>query len=136
MSKAAATWNDEIYAEMKQEYLSRMEGLAEEDRPKHSSEVVAEIAEANGFTLNAFRLKLSKEGVYIKKGPATSASKTSEGGAKTGGTRTSKAEAHKELIAAFTDGGVSAEDVDMSIIDKLTGKAAQHLTALVRQIIK
>lgn len=135
MSKAA-TWTDELYAEMKQAYLARMEELPEEDRAKHSAEVVQEIAAENGFTVNAFRMKLSRDGVYIKKAPATAASKAASGEAKAGGSRTSKADAQAELIAALTDGGVANDAIDMAIVEKLTGKAAQHLAGLIRTITK
>ncbi|QFR57704.1 D3 protein [Serratia phage Slocum] len=130
-----STWTPELYEEMKQSYLARMEELPEEDRAKHSAEVVQEIATDKGFTVNAFRMKLSRDGVYIKKEQAKAKAATGEG-AKSGGSRTSKADAQSELIAALTDGGVANEEIDMAIVEKLTGKASQHLAALIRKITK
>lgn len=130
-----AQWTDEVFNEMSAEYLERMEALDEADRPKHSSEVVAELAEKFGFAVNAFRMKLSKAGVYIKKEPGAKSTSTATGEAKTS-TRVSKADAHAEVVAAFTDGGVAVADIDMSIIEKLTGKAAAHIAVLIRQITK
>lgn len=132
-TKEAFKWTDEKYAEMKQEYVSRMDSLGN-DAAKHSSEVVAEIAEAHGATTNGFRIKLSKDGVYVKK-EAAPVTKGKSGESK-GGARTSKATAHAELRAAFTDGGVSEDDIDAEIIDKLTGKAALHLAELIRKVTK
>lgn len=126
-------WTDEVYAEMEAEYLARMDSLGE-DAPKHSSEVVAEIAATYGTTANGFRMKLSRAGKYVKKEGATaSKSKSSES---KGGARTSKATAHAELKAAFNDAGISEEDIDSEIIDKLTGKAALHLAELIRKVTK
>lgn len=137
MSTKTAVWTDELYAEMKQAYLARMDELEESDRPKHSAEVVQEIATANGFTVNAFRMKLSRDGAYIKKEAATAASKAAASGeGKTGGSRVSKADAQSELVAALTDGGIATEAIDMAIVEKLTGKAAQHLAGLIRSITK
>lgn len=127
-------WTDEKFSEMKQEYVARMEELGE-DAPKHSAEVVAEIAAAHGTTPNGFRMKLSKDGSYIKKEAATSSTKAKSGESK-GGARTSKATAHAELKAALNDGGVSEDDIDSDIIEKLTGKAALHIAELIRKVTK
>lgn len=126
-------WTEEKYAEMKQEYVSRMAELGE-DASKHSTEVVAEIAQAHGASSNGFRMKLSKDGAYIKKEAPTSTTKKT--GESKGGSRTSKATAHAELRAAFADAGVTDSDIDSDIIDKLTGKAALHIAELVRKATK
>jgi hypothetical protein len=135
-TKTVSKWTDELFEEMQAAYIAKMEELEEEDRPKHSAEIVAEIAEQYGFAVNSFRMKLSKAGSYIKKeaGSTSKASSTEKAAGST--TRVSKADAHNDLVAAFTDGGVAVGDIDMSIIEKLTGKAAAHLSALVRQITK
>lgn len=130
-----STWTEDKFAEMSAEYVSRMEELDEADRPSNSIEVVKEIAEKNGFTTNSFRMKLTQAGLYIKKDATAKATK-GEGKAATGGARTSKATAHAELLAAFSDGGVTEADIDMAIVDKLTGKAALHLADLVRRVTK
>lgn len=128
-------WTDEKFAEMRAEYVSRMDELGE-DAAKHSAEVVAEIALAHGTTNNGFRMKLSKDGCYIKKEQtATPKAKAADGKA-TGGARASKATAHAELVAAFSDAGVVGDELDMDIVEKLTGKAALHLAELIRKITK
>lgn len=133
-TKQKAVWTDELFEEMSAAYTSRIEELAEEDRPKHSAEIVAELAEAYGFTTNSFRMKLSKANLYVKKeaGKAAGTSETKTGGA----SRTSKADAHGELVAALTDGGVASDEIDMAVVEKLTGKAALHLAALIRKVTK
>lgn len=127
-------WTEEKFQEMRDEYVARMEELGE-DAAKHSSEVVAEIAAVHGATPNGFRMKLSKDGSYVKKEASASTTKAKSGESK-GGARTSKAAAHSELKAAFNDAGVSEDDLDAEIIDKLTGKAALHLAELIRKITK
>lgn len=133
-TKQKAVWTDELFEEMSAAYIARIEELAEEDRPKQSSEIVAEIAETYGFTNNSFRMKLSKANLYVKKesGKASATSETKTGGA----SRTSKADAHGELVSALTDGGVATDEIDMAVVEKLTGKAALHLSALIRKITK
>ncbi|QHJ81696.1 MAG: hypothetical protein [Bacteriophage sp.] len=133
-TKTKPVWTDELFEEMSAAYTARMDELEESDRPKHSAEVVAELAETYGFTTNSFRMKLSQAGLYIKK-DAGKASATSEAKA-SGAGRASKADAHSELIAALKDGGVADDEIDMTIVDKLTGKAALHLSALIRKITK
>lgn len=130
----SSTWTDELFSEMSAKYVARMNELPEEERANESVEVVAEIAKEHGFTPNSFRMKLLQADLYIKKGPAKSSSESKAKG--TGGARTSKATAHAELVAAFTDGGVATDDIDMAIVEKLTGKAAQHLAELVRKVTK
>lgn len=128
-------WTEENYAEMKAEYEARMAELGE-DASKQSAEVVQEIATAHGATTNGLRMKLSKDGVYIKKDPATASTSTKSEGAKSTGGRISKATAHAEFRAACTDAGISDEDIDAEILDKLTGKAAVHLAELIRKATK
>lgn len=133
---AVTQWTDELYAEMSSEYVSRINEFPEDERAGVSMEIVNELAKAKGVSPNGFRMKLSKEGVYIKKeaGKASKPSSTTE--AKSGGARTSKATAHAELRSAFTDAGLEEDFLDEAIIDKLTGKAAAHLAEAIRKITK
>lgn len=133
---AVTQWTDELYAEMSSEYVSRINEFPEDERAGVSMEIVNELAKAKGVSPNGFRMKLSKEGVYIKKeaGKASKPSSTAE--AKSGGARTSKATAHAELRSAFTDAGLEEDFLDEAIIDKLTGKAAAHLAEAIRKITK
>lgn len=132
---AVTQWTDELYAEMSSEYVSRINEFPEDERAGVSMEIVNELAKAKGVSPNGFRMKLSKEGVYVKK-EAGKVSKPSTAEAKSGGARTSKATAHAELRSAFTDAGLEEDFLDEAIIDKLTGKAAAHLAEAIRKITK
>ena len=94
--------------------------------PENTMDMVAEVAEALGETVNGVRMTLSKAGVYIKKDDSPSKSQTTT--AKTGGTKVSKDAAQQALIAAIEAVG---KDVDSDIISKLTGKAAVYFTGLL-----
>lgn len=130
-------WTDELFEKMSSEYVARMEQFPEDERPGVSMEIVSEIAQENGVTPNGFRMKLTKAGVYIKKAAGSaSKSSTSTGEKASGGSRTSKAQAHADLRSAFSDAGLAPDFLDDAIIDKLTGKAAAHLAEAIRAITK
>lgn len=130
-------WTDELFEKMSSEYVARMEQFPEDERPGVSMEIVSEIAQENGVTPNGFRMKLTKAGLYIKKAAgSTSKSSASAGEKASGGSRTSKAQAHADLRAAFSDAGLAPDFLDDAIIDKLTGKAAAHLAEAIRAITK
>ncbi|QIN93136.1 DNA binding protein [Phage NBSal005] len=130
-------WTDELFEKMSSEYVARMEQFPEDERPGVSMEIVSEIAQKNGVTPNGFRMKLTKAGLYIKKAAgSTSKSSASTGEKASGGSRTSKAQAHADLRAAFSDAGLAPDFLDDAIIDKLTGKAAAHLAEAIRAITK
>lgn len=130
-------WTDELFEKMSSEYVARMEQFPEDERPGVSMEIVSEIAQENGVTPNGFRMKLTKAGLYIKKAAgSTSKSSASTGEKASGGSRTSKAQAHADLRAAFSDAGLAPDFLDDAIIDKLTGKAAAHLAEAIRAITK
>lgn len=99
-----------------------------EPTPENSMDIVTEISEELGESVNGVRMVLSKAGVYIKKEPAAAAS---SGGAskttKSTSTRVSKEDAQAQLIAAIEAAG---KDVDSDIISKLTGKAAVYFAGL------
>ena len=130
-------WTDELFEKMSSDYVARMEQFPEDERPGVSMEIVSEIAQENGVTPNGFRMKLTKAGLYIKKAAgSTSKSSASTGEKASGGSRTSKAQAHADLRAAFSDAGLAPDFLDDAIIDKLTGKAAAHLAEAIRAITK
>lgn len=130
-------WTDELFEKMSSEYVARMEQFPEDERPGVSMEIVSEIAQENGVTPNGFRMKLTKAGLYIKKAAgSTSKSSAATGEKASGGSRTSKAQAHADLRAAFSDAGLAPDFLDDAIIDKLTGKAAAHLAEAIRAITK
>lgn len=130
-------WTDELFEKMSSDYVARMEQFPEDERPGVSMEIVSEIAQENGVTPNGFRMKLTKAGLYIKKAAgSTSKSSASTGEKVSGGSRTSKAQAHSDLRSAFSDAGLAPDFLDDAIIDKLTGKAAAHLAEAIRAITK
>lgn len=142
---SATQWTDEIRKEMTDLYIEQMEVLGNDGNK--SMDVVNGIrdsfaSEGKTFTANAIRLMLMSQkrpteedpvgNVYIKK---TSAASPASGGASStsGGTaRISKAEAQKQLVDAIS--AINPDLVDNSIIEKLTGKAAQYLTGVVLSI--
>lgn len=117
-------WDDDKKAKVIEMYQER------EPTPENSMEIVAEIADEVGETANGVRMILSKANVYVKKegGAKPAASKTAKEG---GSTRVSKEDAHNALIKAVEAHGQSA---DTEIVSKMTGKAAQHFTALFNAI--
>jgi hypothetical protein len=113
-------WTDESKAQAIEMYEKA------EPTPENSMDIVAEIAEELGESVNGVRMILSKAGVYIKKEPAKSsggASKTT----KAASTRVSKEDAQAQLIAALEEAG---KPIDNDIISKLTGKAAVYFAGL------
>ena len=113
-------WTDESKAEAVDMYTNS------EPTPETSMEIVKEIADELGESPNGVRMILTRAGVYVKKAPASSSSNGS-----TGGGRVSKADAQEALAAAIQDAG---QEVDDSIISKLTGKAAVYLTSIINAI--
>jgi hypothetical protein len=124
-------WTDEKRELVKQTYVDIMENqyTTPEERAAASAEVVAEIAEKQGETVNGTRMILTKAGVYIKKAAVTKAKVASaEGGAK----RVNKAEAHQTLTNLIAT--INPEKVDEEIIAKLTGKAANYFAEILLQV--
>ena len=114
-------WTDESKAQAVEMYTDA------EATPETSMEIVKDIAEELGESPNGVRMILTKAGVYVKKSPATSSSKSSTGG----GTRVSKADAAAALSAAISDAG---QEIDDDIISKLTGKASVYFTGIINAI--
>ena len=114
-------WTDESKAQAVEMYTDA------EPTPETSMEIVKDIAEELGESPNGVRMILTKAGVYVKKSPAASSSKSSTGG----GTRVSKADAAAALTAAISDAG---QEIDEDIISKLTGKASVYFTGIINAI--
>ena len=111
-------WDDDKKADAVDMYTNS------EPTPETSMEIVKEIADELGESPNGVRMILTRAGVYVKKTPASSSS--------SGGTgRVSKADAQEALSAAISDAG---QEVDDSIISKLTGKAAVYLTGIINAL--
>lgn len=128
----AFAWNEENTAEVQAIYEKTLDELTEAnegtERADHSRAALTAASSAVGTSEASARIKLNKMDVYLKVTPKKTETKAkAEGGTK----RVSKADAQAELVSAFKDAGV--EDLDMSIVEKLTGKAAAHLAEKVRQ---
>lgn len=142
----AAKWTDEIRKEMADDYIEKME-IAGNDGNK-SMDIVNEIRESfaqkgEAFTSNAIRLMLMAQKrptdedpigiVYIKKtAGSTPASSGTSASTSSGTAKLSKAEAQKQLSDAIS--AINPDLVDSSIIDKMTGKAAQYFMGVVLEI--
>ena len=113
-------WDDSRKAEAVDLYTSA------EPTPETSMEIVADIAEQMGESVNGVRMILTKAGVYVKKTPAARSSSSGNGGG-----RVSVADAQNTLSNALTDAGL---EVDEAIISKLTGKAAVYFTSVIEKL--
>jgi hypothetical protein len=120
------SWTDETKQKVIESYTNTMQNEYnnDADRAQASVEVVKELSEDFGETVNRIRMCLVKAGVYVKKAPAKKATTTATGGA----TRINKAEAQQELKTLITQLG---GEVDEDIVSKLTGKAAAYLSGVL-----
>jgi len=114
-------WTDESKAQAIEMYEKA------EPTPENSMDIVAEIAEQLGESVNGVRMILSKAGVYVKKEAAKSGGSSASKTTKSASTRVSKEDAQAQLIAALEEAG---KTVDNDIISKLTGKAAVYFAGL------
>lgn len=117
-------WTDELKQEVIEAYT------AAEPTPETSTEIIQELAETHEKTVNGIRMILIKAEVYVKKTAKTSSS-NSASGEKT--IRKSKQDSLDELSALLTKHGV---EPDATIIDKLTGKAAEYFITSFNTIIE
>lgn len=130
MSKKPFAWDENTTAEVIAVYKATLADLAETGSDaENTRQALAAAAEAVGTSEASARIKLSKEKVYVKVATKKTEAKPASSG---GGKRLNKADQQAELVAAFADHGVS--DLDMEIIEKLTGKAAAHLSEKIRMI--
>jgi transposase-like protein len=111
-------WTDELKAEVVEQYT------AADPTPENTMDIVAQIAEDYEKTVNGVRMILTKAGVYVKKTPAKSESKSKEGTSK----RVNKAEAIEELKTVITDNGAEVEE---DILSRMTGKAAVYFAGVI-----
>ncbi len=133
MSKKPFAWDETATAEVSAVYLATLAELKEANEGStdavNSRQALAAAAEAVGTSEASARIKLAKEGKYVKVETKKTEAKPAAAG---GGKRMNKADQQAELVAAFADNGV--DDLDMEIIEKLTGKAAAHLAEKIRTI--
>lgn len=113
---ATSTWTDEL----KQEAIR----LYQEAEPNEENtvEICRQVAEELDQSPNGVRMILSKAGVYIKKAAPKTA--TEEDKPK----RVSKQDSIDALKEVIRNAG---KEVDDSILDKLTGKAAIYLASVI-----
>lgn len=133
-----AVWTAELTSEAIAMYIERVEAFPEDERPNHTISITEAIASELGFKPNSVRARLSKAkradgtDVYIRKVRAKTTT------AKAGGTATvarmSKADAQAELTNTLTKQGATITEDLTAIIEKLTGKAAQHLVIALLEI--
>lgn len=117
-------WTDESRQQVIDQYT------AGNPTPENTLDLIEQIAEEHEKTVNGVRMILSKASVYVSK-TANATSATSDSGDKP--KRKTKQESLDELSAILTKHGVEA---DVTIIDKLTGKAADYFTASITHIIE
>jgi len=91
--------------------------------PETSMEIVKDIAEELNESPNGVRMILTRAGVYVKKNPSKANGSTGGGG------RVSKAECHQQLVDAVAAVG---GELDITIIDKISGKAAKHIAEQIQ----
>lgn len=115
-------WDDTSKARAVELYQER------EPTAENSMEIVAEVAEEMGESVNGVRMILTKAGVYIKKAAPAAKGASASGETKATGTRVSKEAAHASLTAAIEAHGA---EVDSEIISKLTGKAALYFAGVL-----
>ena len=114
-------WDDAKKAQAVEMYQEQ------EPTPDTSVEIVKDIAEELGESPNGVRMILTKAGVYVRKNPVSTSSKSNGNG----GGRVSVADAQAKLTSVLVDAG---QNVDEAIIAKLTGKAAVYFANIVENI--
>lgn len=118
-----AEWTDELKAQAVKSYQEA------EPTAENSMDIVKDIAEELGQSVNGVRMILSKAEVYIKKVPAKASASTASTGDKPA--RVTKESAHARLTAAIEAKGGNA---DADIVSKLTGKAAVYFAEVLEAI--
>lgn len=108
-------WTEELRKKVVEAY--------EEASPtaENTMEIVKDLANEFEKTPNGIRLVLTRAGVYVKKTPVSSGTKSTES---TGSKRVNKAEAIAALKKKIESVGQSVDD---DILDRLTGKAAVYI---------
>lgn len=126
-----STWTPEekaLAVKLYQE-ICENEYETDEQRSENATAIVSQVAEQlEGKTVNGVRVQLSTAKVYIAQKPKAKAA--AAGGAKAGGTRATKADQIQALKDVIVVACAEGTELDDAILDKLTGKAAAHLTEL------
>ncbi len=102
--------------------------LDSEPTSENSIEIAERLAEDYEMSINSIRMLLNNEKVWVKKEAAANTTAAAKEGA-TGTKRVSKESAIKDLRTAIEAKG---KEVDDSILEKLTGKAAVYLLSVIK----
>ena len=119
----AAAWTEEL----KKEVIAKYEGAG--PTPDNSTEIIKDIAEEIEMSANGVRMVLVQAGVYVKKDPSASTSKTKTPATGDKPARVGKEAAIADLKTAIEDAGKEADD---DILSKLTGKAAVYFLSIIK----
>lgn len=119
----AANWTDELKASVIEKYEQAG------PTPENSTEIIKDIAEEIEMSPNGVRMVLVQAGVYVKKDPAATTTKTKTSAAGDKPARVSKESAIADLTAAIEEAG---KPVDADILSKLTGKAAVYFLSVIK----
>lgn len=123
-------WTTEKKQECIEAYKKAMaEYATDELRAQHTTEVVADLAEEFGETVNGVRTILARAEVYYKKAPATKAATAKATATGEGTKRINKADAIAELTNTIA--AIDPDLVDEEVLSKLTGKAAAYFVSIL-----
>jgi uncharacterized protein YajQ (UPF0234 family) len=128
--ETSMAWDDakkELAEELYKKGLEQFD--TDEQRAEHTLDIVSDISEELGETVNSVRMLLVKRGVYVKKVAKAKPKTTSEGKA----TRFNKADAIQKLTNQIA--AIDPEQVDEDILGKLTGKAANYFSVILELAI-
>ncbi len=122
-----AEWTDELKAEVIAAYK------AANPTGETSTEIIKDLADKFDQSPNGVRMILVKDGCYVKKDTPSSGTKTTAKTAdgKEPAKRVSKEASIGALVSALKNAGA---EVDMEILEKLTGKAAVYLAGVITSL--
>jgi hypothetical protein len=117
-----ADWTDELRAKVVADYVKA------EPTGLNTVSIMEDIAKDTGKSVNGIRMILTKNEVYVKAEPVKGAAKAGAGT----GTRVSKQDSIDALVAVMQSEDL---EIDESVVNKLTGKAAIYFTGVIKQAL-
>lgn len=118
-----SSWTDELKTKVIEMYEQAG------PTPESSTEIIKDIAEEIEMSPNGVRMVLVQAGVYVKKDPSSSSTKTTKTASGEGSKRVSKEDSIAALKAAIEAKGGPIDD---DILGKLTGKAAVYFVNVLK----
>ena len=118
-----SSWTDELKTKVIEMYEQAG------PTPESSTEIIKDIAEEIEMSPNGVRMVLVQAGVYVKKDPSSSSTKTTKTASGEGSKRVSKEDSIAALKAAIEAKGGPVDD---DILGKLTGKAAVYFVNVLK----